>query len=379
MTIALMPVETGETYHVQARAISVWGEPSPWSILATQTVLGEDEPPGNVDGFVVNVVGDTAHLSWNRVQGIHISHYRLKWSPEKQGATWNTAVDVAPVVQGLSITLPAQVGTYLIKAVTFSGIESNTAAAAITSIAKLFGLNIVEFIEKASPTWPGTKERVIYDAGVAAIVLDYENGNLYEDGYYYVEQVIDLQTPFTTRISGSITAYGADLALDLYDYEDLYAVDNLYGAQDGSFTVGIEVRTTDDDPAGTPTWTDWHPLIVGDVTARAYSFRIRLQGDGGTVTPVMSGAYLEVDMEDRIYRFHAIVPTIGARVDFDPPFYTFTDKRGLGISVLNGQEGDRYTVTNLDETGFDIAFTNGGNAVEREISGVAQSYGERIS
>jgi hypothetical protein len=46
--------------------------------------------------------------------------------------------------------------------------------------------------------------------------------------------------------------------------------------------------------------------------------------------------------------------------------------------VLDGQEGDRFTITNLGPTGFDIAFTNGGSAVARNISGIAQSYGELI-
>ena len=94
----------------------------------------------------------------------------------------------------------------------------------------------------------------------------------------------------------------------------------------------------------------------------------------------MTEAFFEVDMPDRLFRFAKEIPIAGARVDFDPPFYAFPDDRGLAITVLDAKEGDRFTITALDETGFHIKFTNGGIDVteSRHISGIAQSYGEKI-
>jgi sulfur carrier protein ThiS len=382
-TIALLPVETGETYEIQARAVSQFGVASAWSPVVTETVLGEDEPPSDVTGFSVNIVGFEAHLSWNPVLDIDLSHYRIMWSPEKQGVTWDTATDVVLRASGSSATVPAQVGTYLIKAVDIAGNESVNAAVVITSIAKLTGLNIVEILEEpdSNGDWNGGFSGATYDESVNGVRLEGSAGDLSEFGRYFAADLIDLQGVFTSRVTGNLRVSGQDLSLDLYSLGNLYDAGNLYGAPEGSFRAGIELSTTDDDPDGDPEWSEWKRLVVGDYSARAYRFRVWLEGDGVSITPVMTEAQFEVDMPDRLYRFSANVPAEveGIRVPFEPPFFAFpASKEGLGLSVLNGEEGDKYTIDNLDETGFDIAFTNGGNPVPRTISGIAQSYGEKI-
>lgn len=378
-TLALSPVETGETYEIQARAISSFGVASAWSTSVTERVLGEDELPDDVTGFAVNVVGTEAHLSWEPVLNIDLSHYRIKWTASKTSPTWDSATDIVLRVSGTSTTVPAQVGSYLIKAVDHAGNESENADVVITSIASLSGLNIVEVLEEpdGSGDWLGTTTQVEYDATLTGVRISYESpGDLYAEGYYQAVSAIDLGEKHTSRVTGALIVSGQDLALDLYDFADLYDAGNLYGAAPGSFRAAIDISTTDDDPAGTPTWSDWKRLVVGDYSARAYRFRVYLAGDGVSITPVLTGAEFEVDMPDRLHRFSATIASGGTRVAFDPAFYAFPDDRGLGITVLNGQEGDKYTITNLDKTGFDIAFTNGGSNVSRNISGIAQSYGE---
>jgi len=380
-TVALSPVTTGESYLIQVRALSVFGVPSAWSQSFTERVLGEDELPADVTGFTVNIVGFEAHLSWDPVLDIDLSHYRIRWSPDKVGATWNTAIDVVLRASGTSATVPAQVGTYLIKAVDVAGNESANADVVITSIAKLTGLNVVSVLEEpdAINGWEGVMNGVVYDATLAGLRLSGTINDLSESGTYTADGYVDLLGVFTSRVTGNLTVSGQDLSLDLYDLGDLYLAGNLYGAGEDTFRAAIDISTTDDDPAGTPTWSDWKRLVVGDYSARAYRFRVYLEGDGISITPVLTGAEFEVDMPDRIIRFAATVLTTGTRVAFDPAFYAFTNDRGLGITVLDGQEGDRYTITNLGPTGFDISFTNAGSPVERDISGIAQSYGEQIT
>ena len=90
------------------------------------------------------------------------------------------------------------------------------------------------------------------------------------------------------------------------------------------------------------------------------------------MTPIVTALTVQVDMEDRVAGFSANVPVEGATITFSPAFYVTPQ---IGVTVLDGQEGDAYTVTDLDETGFGIAFTNGGSPVERNISGIAKGYG----
>jgi len=239
------------------------------------------------------------------------------------------------------------------------------------------------------PDWDGTGTDVYYDSSLGGLILDsendlydvtdlyeagdlYVNGSLVSEGTYTLDDYIDLGDIYTVRALAELTISSSDLYSDLYDVEDLYDLTNLYGAPDGSCSASLEIRTTDDDPSGTPTWTDWKPFLVGDYTGRAFDFRLRLRGTQPSLTPIVEEVYVELDMEDRTYGFSATVGVAGATVTFSPAFYTTPE---IGISVNDGQEGDKYTISNKDETGFEIAFTNSGNPVERNISGIAKAYG----
>jgi hypothetical protein len=159
---------------------------------------------------------------------------------------------------------------------------------------------------------------------------------------------------------------------DLYGLTDLYALTNLYSDVSGLFSAGIEIRTTNDDPAGTPTWTAYKPFLVGDYTARAFQIRLKLTGTPPNIAPVVTSVTVNFDMPDRVIGFSAAVGTSGASISFSPAFYAIPK---VGIAVTDGQEGDAYTMASLSETGFDIAFTNGGTAVARNITGIAKAYG----
>lgn len=199
--------------------------------------------------------------------------------------------------------------------------------------------------------------------------------NIEVSGYYLFDDIVDLEGIFQSRLTAHIAAGGMDLQSNLYDYDDLYLIDNLYGNIEGLFSVGIELAMTDDDPLGVdPAWTDWRSFLVGDYTARAYKFRLLMSGTYPNVTPVVQSVEITIDMPDRIIGFEATVLTTGVRIVFDPPFFAIPE---IGISVIDGQEGDKYTITSKDESGFNIAFTNGGSPVERVISGVAKAYGAK--
>jgi len=394
-TLALWPVVDGSIYEVQARSLTAYGVVSNWTEVRVEQVVGQTERPPDVTSLAVNIVGAEAHISWSAVVVIDLSHYQVRWSPAISGATWNSAIDVDPHVSGTSTTLPAQVGTYLVKAVDLAGFKSETAAAAITTIAKLTGLNIIESITNENPTWLGEMEDTYYASEIAGVILLaagdlyaadnlYDIGNLYlygglqSTGYYYLDAGVDLGDVFTSRVSGSLDLTGVNLELNLYDFASLYDSDNLYGASEDEFSAGIEIRYTADDPTAAPVWSEWTGLIVGDYSARAFQGRVKFSSLGGGVTPLLAGVTLVIDMPDRVYTFYADVASIGSRVEFAPAFFAFLDQKGLGLSVIDGQEGDRYSITNLDATGFDISFTNSGSPVERSISGIAQSYGEVV-
>jgi len=77
-------------------------------------------------------------------------------------------------------------------------------------------------------------------------------------------------------------------------------------------------------------------------------------------------------MPDRVIGFNGTIEIGGTAISFSPAFYAEPE---IGISVPDGAEGDKYTITSKSETGFTIAFTNSGSGVARTISGIARAYG----
>ena len=55
------------------------------------------------------------------------------------------------------------------------------------------------------------------------------------------------------------------------------------------------ISTTDDDPAGTPTWTDWQKFRAGDFYARAAKFKIDLISTATNVTPAVDTLIARVE------------------------------------------------------------------------------------
>lgn len=409
---SISEVSEGLEYEIQVKSVSIYGVDGNWTATQTETVVGQSEPPSNVDNLSVNVIGPNAYLSWDAVGDIDLKNYRVRWSPEKNGATWATSVDVLTSITTNSATIPAQVGTYLVKAVDYAGNESPIAAAAITNISKINGLNFVEALEEGPDDWAGTFEGTRYDPDLNGLVVAWGGDNLVsesgdtittesgdtilaetpdsgfdETGVYQLPGYIDLQDVFTVRSSASVEVYGHDRlsAITLLTEDgdtltaengDIINAEDPSSVPDGSYDVTVQYSVTSDDPSGSPTWTAWQDFVVGDLTIRALRARAILSGMPPSITPVVTRIYVELDMEDRVVGFTASVGTGGATITFDPAFFVVPK---VGLSVSDGQEGDGYVITSETESSFDIAFTNGGSSVARNIKGVAKAYGERAA
>jgi hypothetical protein len=407
-TAWLTDVEEGESYQIQAQAVSVYNIYGPWCVAATHTVVGQSEAPSDVEYFSCNIVGSEAHLSWLPVTDIDLSHYRIRWSPLAEGAVWGDAIDVVERVgkPATHMTVPAMIGSYLIKAVDYVGKESSVAAVAKTNISHIPGYTTAGSFEQPDPDWSGTGDGADYDSdfgGIALILSGGEGGAdltfegrpeddlewgatehmifgertsepvILEEGYYAFDNTIDLDGVYTVRMYADMTTSSADISTDLYDLQDLYDVLDLYASREGVCGVDLEMRFTADDPDGSPTWSEWQRVLVGDYTARAFQFRAVLWTTVGTVTPILTAITVYLDMADRVHPFDASVEIGGSPVVYSPPFFATP---AVGIAVANGQAGDSYAITGHTRAGFTIAFSNGGSGVARTISGVARGYGE---
>ena len=368
-------VQDGADYEVRARAITSIGIRGPFN-LVTHNITGKTAPPSDVTDFKVNITGTEAHLTWTAAPDLDLSHYRIRHSSSTSGASYSNAQDLARKVSrpATSVVVPAKTGTYFIKAVDKLGFSSTNAAQSVAIINQVNGGNVVSTLTE-SPSFAGTKT----DCEVVSSALLITAGN--SQGTYIFDNDIDLGGKYQVRLTNSIAVQRFDRS-NLFDSQG-----GLFDSHDGLFDgdvgeyddidTAIQVRHTDDDPSGSPTWSDWRQFDVGEYAARAFQFRLVMSGDSTNVSPQVTSLSVTVDMPDRVIAESDVVSGASSKViTFTPAFKSL---QGLGIAASNMVSGDYYEITSKTDSGFTITFKNSSDIViSRTFDYVARGYGEVI-
>jgi hypothetical protein len=399
-------IEDGD-YDVRARAISTLGVRGAWNTVPDWYVSIFAPPPANVTNFVGNVVGSTLHLTWEPVADLDLSHYKVRYSSLTSGAVYSNAVDIVDKVArpANSVTVPAQTGTYFIKAVDKVGGLSVTP----TSFAVLVDSNNVEDFNAIvtlteDPTFAGTRDNVVVltdetgdylaldtlnkfdelagDFDDALGLFDGGAGDIVPSGTYQFFNSIDLGDKYTSRVYPTFD-------VDYLDYvNDFDGAAGLFDSRAGQFdgdpdqfdttSAKLQVRYTDNDPAGTPTWSAWQSFIVGDISARAMQFRVLMTSTSGTATPAVRALAAQIDMPERVQAQSDIAFTGTTNITFPS---AFKDTPAIGIALANLADGERYTITSKSRTGFTITIYDGlsvsTNSVDLDY--VAKGYGKELT
>ena len=352
-------------------------------------------PPSDVDDFNIQIVGTTAYLSWDAVTDLDLDHYVIKFSNATSGASWGSANVLMDRISrdATGISVQAMVGTYLIKAVDTSGVESESESLIVSTISALDGLNVVETVTE-HPAFSGSTADVTVVDGVlrlsgvdtvddwadvdAVTNWDIGDNGIEALGVYEFANSVDLGAVYTSRLTSNMTVYGADLLSNVDEWTDVDAIDNWDGGDPSKWGVELQVRTTEDNPAGSPTWSDWARFVVGDYTARAFEFRLILYSYQTGITPIVEELSVSVDMPDRQAGDNDVTCTAGGvTVTFTPAFKA---RPSLGLAPQDLDTGDYWLITSLSATGFHIEFFNDSAvSIERTFDWVAVGYGRVVT
>lgn len=400
----LYNVLDGYTYEVRAKSVNSLNVSSAWTEGSHQ-VVGKTAPPANVDGFSINIVGAQAYLTWTPVADLDLSHYRIRHSRETTEATYSNSIDLVEKVPRPAnfAVAPAMTGTYFIKAIDKLGNESLVPAEIVAIIEDIKGLNVVETVTE-DPTFSGSMTEVhLNDEGLLVLDTsidfdaatgdfddrdgDFDGGGGYTstEGTYFLScgglGYVDLGSSYTSRITSNIKVGRVDY-VNLFD-DSTGLFDSASGLFDGDpntygdTNVEFYISTTDDDPAGTPTWSAYRRFYVGDYKARALRFKIVLTSRSGESSPSVSELSISIDMPDRVTAGNDLASGTGSggySVTFTPSFKVTP---ALGIAAQNLAQGDYYEITTKSASGFTIRFKNSsGTVVNRTFDYVAKGYGE---
>ena len=386
------------SYQVRARGVNIYGVKSS-SITANRTIIGLVAPPSDVENFSCNIVGDDAHLSWNPVPDLDLAFYVVNFSTATSGAEWSNSVPLVEKISrpGTSVTVPARVGSYLIKAVDKLGGFSSNETVIATDIAKIGNFNEVT-TSTQNPLFSGDKTNVVRttDDGTNFFLtldsteqFDSASGNFdsatshnFDGGtldnnvkstgtYLFSSLPIDIGSAFTARITASITQTSTDRdrLFDNISGEFDDQLSNFDGDAPVNCRSILQVSTSDDNS----TYTAFRNFSVGDYTARYYKFQLLMQSDDGGATPLVSVLSVTVDMEDRITSESNVASGTSVKTITFPITYKIVP--AIGVTAQNMTTGEVYTITNKSTTGFQIAFTNsGGSGVSRTFDYIAKGF-----
>jgi len=368
LTHRVLNVKEQAIYDVRVKAVNTLGVSSTY-VSAQRTIIGSTEPPSDVEDFACNIVNSDAHLSWEQIPDVDLSHYQIRYSTQTSGAEWQNSVSLVEKVSrpATSVTVPARTGSYLIKAIDKLGNYSVNATVIATNISAIGNFNAVT-TQSEHPTFSGTKTNLTLENDTLKLT------DLNSDGTYLFSAPIDIGGIYTSRVTASITQF-AENPNELFDDGRGFSLfDSATGSFDGdspsNSNAHLEIALSDD---GT-TYTEFKNFVIGDYTARYYKFRLFLRSRDQQTTPVISEVSVTIDMPDRIFSGNDI--TSGATtytVSFTNPFKSVN--YAVGITGENMATGDYFIVENKTINGFDVTFKNSSDtAVSRTFDYIAKGF-----
>jgi hypothetical protein len=289
-------------YNFRARAINTFGIKGVWSTLNNVSASGLLEPPSDVESLIAEVNGAVINLDWDAVPDLDLSYYRVRYSPSLLNATWAdsiTYVDKVPRPAS-SVSVPARAGTYLVRAYDKSQVSSINYTSVVVPPADIEPLaNSFTLTDSTAFTGSKTNSEVvtstlrITDYTTAPSTGEYLFSNYIQTGDSTVRRCRVYVSALNTRFDSSAGLF--DDQSGLFDLA-VGNFDDLGGdSQFADTNITTLVSTTQDDPAGSPTWSSYTQIKVADVSARAFRFKVVLLSTADNITPSISEltAYVE--------------------------------------------------------------------------------------
>jgi len=398
--------------YVQITAVNYLNKSSAIAV-AEFNLLGKTAVPGNVQNLTFEAINNNSgRLRWDetvdldvKVGGkIHIRHSSLTDGT----ATWSNSVDLIPAKSGSSTEaiIPLVEGEVLVKYEDDGGRQSATETSVIIDLPDTIAPLPIQTRreDQDTPPFQGVRTDVFYSDEFDALTLD---------GTAFIDDVVDVDLLPTFDVLGDITSSGTYDFLNTLDLGNIFALDlrryfvtrgyfpsdlidsrtdtiDDFSDFDGGITDKVNakllLRMTNDNPAGTPTWSAYQEFVNGAFRARAFEFRADLTSSAVDQNILIDELGYDATLQRRTENSDGAVSSgAGAKViTFANPFFVGTASIGglnaylpsVGITAQNMGSGDFFEVTSVSGTGFTVTFKNSaGTAVSRNFNWSAVGYG----
>ena len=391
------------TYEIEVVAINGLGVRSNTTTF-TQEVSALATVPANVTGVTITPIDQaTGLLTWDAVSDVSVlvgGKVLIRHQPVMSGATWESSSQLVPNAAGTqsAAVVPLLEGTYLLKFSTSGGIRSSAAASTVVDLPAPHPRLLVQSIQEDATGYVGTFNGMYYSAERGGLTID--GGTLFDtlapdanfdalgtldslggvnpSGEYLFAASVDLGAVYDANLTRRLAVLPFNVAA-LFDDNlgDLDTWGDLDGTDVTDTNVLLYVRSTPDDPAGTPTWGEWRICTNNMLRGRGFQFKAAAFSEQINQNTIINQVGAITELQQRIERSAEL--TSGASTYTATFANAFYDLPAVNIAPLNMATGDYFTLSSVTSTGFQVGFFNsGGTPVSRQFTHTSVGHGRRI-
>ena len=367
---------------------------------------GKTASPVDVTGLsLIPIDSASAILSWDAAPDLDVrlgGKVLIRHSVLTTGAVWDESQELVPSASGNQTQkqVPLLTGTVLVKFEDDTNNRSVNATTVVTTLPTPQPRFVVTtYAEDAeSPPFNGNYTNMVYDAGLDGIILltgitvdelaidnnwdglslidSYSGGGVLGTGEYEFGSTFNMGAIFDVNITRRFVTRPF-LPDNLWD-DKLNNIDNWPFIDDSTLdqvNASLYVRTTTDNPAGTPTWSDWRLFANAIVKARGFQFKVIAESFDSSQNIIIDELGATLELQQRSEQSATLTsPAATYSVTFGNAFY---QAPSLGLTAFNMATGDYWAIANVTTMGFDVTFRNSaGTAVARQFTYNAVGYGK---
>jgi hypothetical protein len=424
---------TPSRYEIEVYSVNAALKSSVLPAKLTFNVFGKTAPPADVTGVsLVPIDQASAIISWTASTELDVKiggKVLIRHTPLLVGAIWEDSIEIVPAASGNQTQkqVPLLEGTYLLKFEDDGGRRSPNATLIVadlpTPLPRLLVQTYAE--DQETPPFSGNLTDMFYNeeldglvistgplvddlapSGQESLLLEESPFNdLYTLGYgeaapgsgagwdglttidsplppeygeYEFGSTLDMGGVFDINLQRRFLTR-AILLTGLWD-EKVELIDSWSEIDEGnidSVNARLYVRSTTDNPAGTPTWSTWREFANAIVRGRGFQFKTIATSNDPNVNILIDELGCIVELQQRTEQSGTLTSGAGTySVTFAEAFY---QTPSIGVTGYDMGTADYFTIGSVTRTGFQVTFRNsGGTAVSRQFTYTAIGYGREI-
>lgn len=393
-----------DTYEVEVYSVSAALKLSTLPAKLTLSAVGKTAPPVAVTGVsLISIDEASAILSWDRSTELDVllgGKVLIRHNVALTGAIWEESQEIVTAAAGSQTQkqVPLLEGTYLLKFEDDGGRRSATATTAVVDLPtpqpRLLIKTYAE--DQETPPFSGNVTDMFYNSELDGLILASGDpvdsmaidgnwdalasidsvGGVKPTGQYEFGSTWDMGTVFDVNMSRRfVTRPYLPAALWDDKLDDIDIWPEIDEQNLDAVNALLYVRSTNDNPGLSPTWSAWREFSNAIVRGRAFQFKVVATTSDSSQNIIIDQLGAELELQQRIEQSATL--TSGASTytaTFAKPFYQAPT---VGLTAFNMQTGDYFTISSVTRTGFQVAFSNSsGGAISRQFTYTAIGYGK---